>query len=36
LGSNAQRSFPVSASRATTRLYGVLTYSTPSIISGVF
>ena len=34
-GSNAQSSAPVSAFSATTRLYGVLRYSTLSIISGV-
>jgi len=33
--SQAQRSFPVSASRAITRLYGVLKKSVPSTMSGV-
>src|SRR3954471_2702870 len=34
-GSNDHRSAPVSASSATTRLYGVVKYSTLSIINGV-
>jgi hypothetical protein len=35
-GSKAHSCLPVSASSATTRLYIVLTYSTSSIINGVF